>query len=134
PSDGELPTKLVDVSAAVSALRTAVTLLTMSGVPLAITQGEFAQMREGDTSAPADGGSAALGVMKDLEPLPSAAGSWVASYGDTFISLVEFRPDGPPIAQGLLVYGNTSEPSAPRYRTQVDLFSKNQLRPMPSLA
>ena len=132
PSPGELPTRLGDPADAVNTLRVVVGLMDGMGLPINTSIGEWVQMREGTVSVPADGGTASAGVLKDMEPVPVGDG-WSASYGDTWVALVEFQPDGPPLAQGLLVYGNTSEPSAPSYRTQIDLFAQNKLRPIPAL-
>ena len=128
PAAGELPTRLADPQAAVDGLRTAVVVMQGLGQPLDACMGDWVKMSDRSMSVPADGGTASVGVMKDMEPVPSADGSWSADYGDTWISLVEFQPEGPPLAQGLLVYGNTTEPSAPAYRSQIDLFATNRLR------
>lgn len=129
PSPGAMPTRLCDVGAAVGWLRGAKLLLGLLGFPIDVTLGSFAQMRERDVSVGGDGGFVSIGVMKDLEPLPNTEGTWVAQYGDTYTGIVEFTPEGAK-AQCVLPYGNVSEPSAPRYTTQIDLFQKSQLRPV----
>jgi acyl-homoserine-lactone acylase len=45
------------------------------------------------------------------------------------VSRVELRPDAEPIADSLLVYGNTTEPGAPPSRSQYRLWADDQLRP-----
>ena len=132
PGPGEMPTRLADPAAAVGWLRGAHLMLGMLGHRPDVTLGEFVTMRERDHAVPADGGFVSIGVMKDLEPLPGLDGSWVAQYGDTYVGLVEFTPDGAR-AQCVLPYGNVSEPSAPRYTTQIDLFAASRLRPVPPL-
>jgi acyl-homoserine-lactone acylase len=131
PSPGAMPTRLHNAADAVGWLRGAKLMLGLLGLPIDVKLADFAKMRERDTVIGADGGFVSIGVMKDLEPLPSLDGSWKAQYGDTYVGLVEFTPDGPK-AQCLLPYGNVSEPSAPHYTTQIDLFAASQLRPVPS--
>lgn len=131
PSPGAMPTRLHDPETAVGWLRGAKLMLGLLGFKIDVTLGEFAQMKERDYSVGGDGGFVSIGVMKDLEPLPNKEGKWVAQYGDTYTGLVEFTPDGAR-AQIVLPYGNVSEPSAPLYTTQVDLFQKSQLRPVPN--
>lgn len=131
PSPGAMPTRLADPATAVGWLRGAKLMLGMLGFKTDVTLGEFAQMKERDFSVGGDGGFVSLGLMKDLEPLPNKEGKWVAQYGDTYTGLVEFTPDGAR-AQLVLPYGNISEPSAPRYKTQIDLFQQSQLRPVPT--
>ena len=127
---GELPTGLADVAAGVEALRNGVQLLTVLGVPLTASLGQIATFGTDDegTPIPADGGAQILGALKCMEVLPTAAGL-EPLIGDTWVSRIELRPDGEPIADSLLVYGNTTEPGAPPSKSQYRLWADDQLRP-----
>ena len=51
-------------------------------------------------------------------------------WGASYIQLVSFDAAGP-IAQGLLVYGQSTDPKSPHYGDQVPLYSAKQLVPLP---
>lgn len=124
----EVPQGLGDPVQAVEHLRTAVATLPLLGIPLDIALGELCSVGTGADAVPAHGGSGLVGSLKALELTPTAEGL-PATAGDTWIAQVELRPDGPPIAQHLLVYGNTTEPTAPVGRSQWGLWSADELRP-----
>ena len=77
---------------------------------------------------PARGGAQIVGALKVLEMLPGGDGLEVM-IGDTWVSRVELRPGEPPLADSLLVYGNTTEPTAPRSKSQYGLWAEDLLRP-----
>ena len=51
-------------------------------------------------------------------------------WGTSYIQLVSFEASGPQ-AQGLLVYGQSTDPKSPYYADQVPLYSAKQLQPLP---
>ena len=51
-------------------------------------------------------------------------------WGTSYIQLVSFDAAGP-IARGLLVYGQSTDPKSPHYGDQVPLYSAKQLVPLP---
>jgi acyl-homoserine-lactone acylase len=55
-------------------------------------------------------------------------GYWV-NHGTSFLMAVEFTRDGPR-ARALLTYGQSSDPSSPFYRDQLQLFAQRKLRPV----
>ena len=122
-SPGEVPRGLGDPAASVALLRTAVETMTALGIPLDVTLGKLCDVG----GVPAHGGSGLVGSLKALELTPTAEGM-PATAGDTWIAQVELRPDGPPIAQHLLVYGNTTEPSAPPSASQYALWAADSYR------
>lgn len=56
-------------------------------------------------------------------------GLFVLEDASHFIAEVAFGPDGPQ-AQGLLSYGNSDDEDAPGVRTQLQMFSRGETRPM----
>lgn len=125
---GDVPRRLPDAAASVEVLRNAIALLGGFGIPLDVSLGQLCTIGTGEDAVAAHGGSGLVGSLKSLELTPTAAGL-PATAGDTWIAQVELRPDGPPIAQHLLVYGNTTEPSAPPAAPQWPLWAADQLRP-----
>ena len=123
---GQLPTRLADPDATVGFLQAAVGLLGLVGLPLDAALGDLVTI--GPDALPADGSSGLLGGLKCLEVVPGLTGLEIA-VGDTWISRVELRADGPPTADSLLVYGNTTDPAAPPSDDQYSLWNADQLRP-----
>lgn len=121
---GAVPSGLADAVATLPLLRVAVETLASLGLPLDASIGEVCAL---DGTIPADGGSGVLGILKSFEL--TLAGRGVAPLlGDTWISLVQFQPDGRTTAESLLVYGNTTEPGAPPSESQYELWADDQLR------
>lgn len=123
---GGCPGALLDPAAAVAQLRVAVATMTGLGLPLDASIGQVLTLGSGTDAVPADGGSGVLGVLKSLEIVPDPDGVRLL-LGDTFVSHVRFGPGGG--AHSLLVYGNTTEPSAPPSRGQYALWAADRLRP-----
>ncbi|WP_369217487.1 penicillin acylase family protein [Streptomyces flavofungini] len=130
---GGMPGGLLDPEGSVEVLRAAVGLLTGLGVPLDASVGQVCRLGSGEDAVAADGGSGILGVLKVLELLPMAEGLELV-LGDSWISHVQFRGGDWPQARSLLVYGNTSEPSAPCAESQYPLWAADRLRPEYSVA
>lgn len=129
---GGLPTGLVDVPAAVASLRAVVEALPATGLPLDAPLGDIAVLRDGEHVVPASGGPTYLGIFKCLELFPAAV-PWEAFGADTWVARVRLTADWPR-AEALLVCGNTTEPSAPVFQSQVDLHREDRLRPLPPFA
>lgn len=125
---GEVPSKLSDPRGGVELLRLAAGVLSGLGIPLNASIGQIARFGEGDLAVPADGGSGLVGCLKSLELTPTPGGL-PATAGDTWIARVELREDAPPIASHLLVYGNTTETSAPPSEPQWPLWAADRFRP-----
>ncbi|MGI9189983.1 MAG: penicillin acylase family protein, partial [Longimicrobiaceae bacterium] len=49
-------------------------------------------------------------------------------FGDSYVALVEFTPEGPR-ARVLLGYGNASQPGSPHLNDQLPLLSAKRMRP-----
>ncbi|MCO1577251.1 penicillin acylase family protein [Crossiella sp. SN42] len=124
---GAVPTGLADPAAAVAKLRIAVATLTALGLPVDAAIGEICTLGSGPDAVPADGGSGLVGVLKSLE-IGAAEHGIKLVLGDTWVSLVEFRPGGGTTARSLLVYGNTTEPGAPPAKSQFAVWAADRLR------
>lgn len=95
---------------------------------LAVSWGEVVQMQAGNFTAPANGAPSNLGSFRVLTVGTIANQRFQAFAGDSYLSLVEFTDH--PRAQGVLVYGNASQPDSPHNGDQLSLYSQNQLRPV----
>jgi acyl-homoserine-lactone acylase len=125
---GELPRELADPADAVTFLQAAVAVLALGGVPLDAAMGDIATYGRPDNPLRADGASGLLGGLKCLEVLPTLNGFEIV-VADTWVSRIQMRADGPPLAESLLVYGNTTDPAAPPSDDQYALWHADQLRP-----
>ncbi|WP_189222193.1 penicillin acylase family protein [Saccharothrix coeruleofusca] len=128
---GGMPGPLRDPASGVEVLRAAVDTMAGLGLPLDASIGQVLTLGSGEHAVPADGGSGVLGVLKSLEITAGASGVRLL-LGDTWISHVRFGGEHGPLARSLLVYGNTTEPSAPPARSQYALWGADRLRPQRS--
>lgn len=120
------PRGLQDPQKAVAALQSAANEVRKTYGTLDVPYGDVYRIRRGEADAPSpvahqSFGSFAAGLFnKDEDNRYSIVG------GQTFVAVVEF---GKTVrAEGVLAYGNSSEPSSPHYSDQVDLFSRNKFR------
>ncbi|MFD5829854.1 penicillin acylase family protein [Lentzea sp. NPDC060358] len=127
PAPGAVPEGLADPAAGVRTLRLAKETLLATGAPLDASVGQVSSLGDGPGALPGDGGSGVLGILKSFEIVP-AAGGFEKVLGDTWVSLVQFRPGGRTSAQSVLVYGNTTEPGAPRSESQYAVWAADRLR------
>ncbi|MEU5561103.1 penicillin acylase family protein [Streptomyces globisporus] len=127
---GTMPGPLLEPDKAVETLRTAVTTLTALGVALDASIGQVCTIGEGHNAIPADGGSGVLGVLKSLELMPASTQDRMrVLLGDTYISHVRWGDKGTRQMDNLLVYGNTTESSAPSATSQYPVWAADTLRP-----
>jgi acyl-homoserine-lactone acylase len=79
------------------------------------------------------GGDEFEGVLNKLEtqgqPTINSMG-YNVNYGSSYIQVVTFDERGP-VAQGLLTYGQSSDPSSPRAYDQLPLFAAKRWQPLP---
>lgn len=86
--------------------------------------GEVARLRD---DLPGVGGSGELpGSFHVMEYAPNAEGELRPAGGDTFVAIVELRPEGPR-AEVLLSYGNASA-SGPHARDDLELMAAGRMR------
>ena len=89
--------------------------------------GEVTKYRVGDLAVPGESGSGSIGIFPSMIFGPfGKVGTRDALSGETWISMVEFST--PIKAEGLMSYGNSTQPGN-RHRTdQVELLSERKLR------
>ncbi|MDA8019349.1 MAG: acylase [Thermoanaerobaculia bacterium] len=124
------PDGLADPVGAANALSSAASEVETSYGRLDVPWGEVYRLQVGDHDHPASGGPGSLGVFRVLGFAPSgeADGRQRAVVGDSFVSIVEFSD--PVRARALLSYGNHSQPGSPYKGDQLELMSRQELRPV----
>ena len=79
------------------------------------------------------GGDEFEGVLNKLESQGQSLidpKGYNVNYGSSYIQVVTFDASGP-VAQGLLTYGQSSDPASPRAYDQLPLFAAKQWHPLP---
>ena len=119
--------------AMLAALKAAAQKLRQAGVPLDGRLGDYqADIRNG-VRVPVHGGIGDIDGAYNSVHMASelgADGYRNIIWGTSYIQLVSFEASGPQ-AQGLLVYGQSTDPKSPYYADQVSLYSAKQLQPLP---
>ncbi|HEV8168934.1 MAG TPA: penicillin acylase family protein, partial [Pyrinomonadaceae bacterium] len=121
------PEGLADPKAAAAALETAANKVKTAFGSIDIAWGQVARLRYGNSDNPANGGPGGLGIFRVVEYGQTKDGHLQAGFGDSFVSIVEFS--NPLRARVLLTYGNASQKGSPHAGDQIELFSKQELRP-----
>jgi len=121
------PEGLADPKAAAAALETAANKVKAAFGTIDIAWGQVARLRYGNSDNPANGGPGGLGIFRVVEYGQTKDGHLQAGFGDSFVSIVEFS--NPVRARVLLTYGNASQKGSPHAGDQLELFSKQELRP-----
>jgi len=88
--------------------------------------GDIQRHIRGDVNLPLQGGPDVLAAMYMKE---TDNNQYKGIAGESYIALVQFGPDGP-IIETVNAYGSSAEPDSPHYTDQMDLFVKQQLKPM----
>ena len=89
--------------------------------------GDVNRLLRGDLNLPVSGGPDLLRAIYPAEI--SDDGQLKANAGDTWIALVEWRPDGQQTAQSVHQYGAaTMHPGSPHYSDQAPLFATEAWR------
>jgi acyl-homoserine-lactone acylase len=88
--------------------------------------GQVYRMRLGGRDVPARTGDASAGMPAVGGFDRAGDGHYEITDGDTFFAVVQFSK--PLRAEGLLPYGNSSQPDSPHVGDQLELFSKGELR------
>lgn len=121
----ETPRGIADPKSAVAELAAAAADVRKRWGSLLPAWGEVHVLREGVPGVGASGGLGSFHVI-DYASADGGNGGTRPVAGDTFVALVELRPEGPR-AEVLLTYGNASA-SAPFAADQLELLSKGQMR------
>lgn len=122
------PDGLSDPRTAVDLLVGAVAAVDSAWGSIDVEWGQVHRLRRDTLDLPANGGPGALGVFRvtDFEDAPD--GSRVATGGDSFVMAVEFS--APIRARALLGYGNASRAGSPHRTDQLELYARQELRPV----
>lgn len=122
------PSRLADGAGAVAALDSAAAKLRAQGLALDVPWGEVNRLGVAlelpGNGAPGD----PFGVFHVIGYQPTEDGPARAVFGDSYVALVEFTPEGPR-ARVLLGYGNASQPGSPHLNDQLPLLSAKRMRP-----
>lgn len=135
------PTGLADPAAALTALEQAVAVVRETYGKPDVAWGDVNRYRFGDLDLPGHGGPQGFGqytaqtfdVPEDPAAKQNLAGrpggeTPIVGGGDAWVLLVNFTK--PVRAQGILAYGQSSNPASPHSRDQIKLFADNKLRPI----
>ncbi|MBC7805211.1 MAG: penicillin acylase family protein [Akkermansiaceae bacterium] len=114
---------------ATEALADAAEWLRAYGYPLDVKWGDLHRLRRGNVDLPCDGG------LDSLVPfggrLNEADGKTTVTFGTSFRSVVELRPDGNPDIWACLPWGNSDDPASPHYADQLPLAARREYRRVP---
>ncbi|MDX1547805.1 MAG: penicillin acylase family protein, partial [Rhodothermales bacterium] len=122
------PDGLADPAAAATALDAAAREVTDAYGALDVPWGEVYRLRFGGADLPANGGPGELGLFRVLWFAPDDDRRFRAVGGDSYVALVEFSD--PVRAEVLTTYGNASQPGSAHRGDQVELFARQELRPV----
>ncbi|WP_193076019.1 acylase [Pseudomonas sp. FME51] len=112
------------------ALRDAVHKVEAEGWSAGATWGQIQSVVRGTEHIPVPGGDGKLGIYNDIQSRPAADGHRHVVGGSSYIQLVSFGESGP-VAQGLLSFSQSSEPSSPHFMDQTQLFSRQEWQVLP---
>ncbi len=120
------PDGLSDPDSAITSLALAMMQLKSHHMEPDISWGEVNRFKIGDVNLPANGGSAALGIFRNISFEPDEGTTRKATGGDSFVFAVEFG--GTLRAKAVLSYGNASQPGSPHMSDQLKFLSAKELR------
>ncbi|MFP5390036.1 MAG: acylase [Gammaproteobacteria bacterium] len=83
--------------------------------------GDVQGVQRGNRWLPVHGGSDHYGVYNAIESAPTGAGRRAVEEGTSYLQTVSFDDHGP-VAQGLLTYGQSTDPASPYATDQTELF------------
>ncbi|MBD2439560.1 acylase [Nostoc sp. FACHB-110] len=122
------PDGLANPENAVKALIEAATKVEKTYGKLDVAWGDVYRLQYGKFDLPANGGSGDEGIFRAVKFAPTGEKSWRAVGGDSYVAAVEFSQ--PVKAMALTSYGNATQPNSPHIGDQLQLFARQQLRPV----
>jgi len=122
------PDGLSDPATAVDLLVAATAAVDSAWGAADVAWGEVHRLRRDGVDLPANGGPDGLGTFRVTDFQEAPDGRQVATGGDSFVMVVEF---GARIrARALLGYGNASRAGSPHRTDQLELYARQELRPV----
>ncbi len=113
-----------------AALADAVTLLTTRGVALDAPWGSVQNAVRGALHVPIHGGPGSNGVLNMQESEWQSGVGYVPVRGSSYMQVVTFDEQGP-VADAVLSYSQSTEPTSPNYADQTQLYSKKAWNRLP---
>lgn len=93
---------------------------------LSVRLGDFQRHIRGNVNLPLPGGPDVLAAMYSVE---QKDGTFKGVAGESYIELVQFSKEGVEI-ETVNAYGSSANSDSPHYNDQMELFAKQQLKPM----
>ncbi|MBD2355242.1 acylase [Tolypothrix sp. FACHB-123] len=122
------PDGLADPESAVRALSAVAAKVEKTYGTLDVAWGEVFRLKYGSLDLPANGGEDRQGIFRVLNFAPTGDGRFQAVAGDSYVAAVEFSQ--PVKAKALTSYGNATQPNSSHVGDQLQLFARQQLRPV----
>jgi acyl-homoserine-lactone acylase len=121
------PDGLANPAEAVRVLEATATKVEVTYGALDVPWGEVFRL-PGVANLPANGGDNDLGVFRSVWFAPGKDNRFQAVGGDSFVAAIEFS--NPVKAVALNSYGNATQPGSPHAGDQLQLFARQELRPV----
>ena len=121
------PDGLANPAEAVRVLEATATKVEVTYGALDVAWGEVFRL-PGVANLPANGGDGDLGVFRSVWFAPGKDNRFQAVAGDSFVAAIEFS--NPVKARALNSYGNATQPGLPQAGDQLQLFARQELRPV----
>ncbi|MBE9008052.1 acylase [Fortiea sp. LEGE XX443] len=122
------PDGLADPQNAVKTLVNVATKVEKAYGKLDVAWGDVFRLQYGKLDLPANGGEGDKGIFRVVDFAPVGDGRLRAVAGDSYVAAVEFSQ--PIKAMALTSYGNATQPNSPHVGDQLQLFIRQQLRPI----
>lgn len=122
------PDGLANPANAVAALEAAASKVKAAYGTLDVPWGDVFRLHHGNLDLPANGGPSDLGIFRVLDFAPTEDGRFQSILGDSYVAAIEFS--NPVRARVLTSYGNATQPGSPHLGDQLNLFARQQLRPV----
>jgi acyl-homoserine-lactone acylase len=113
----------------IAALKAAADSLGKQGIALDARWGDVQFAVRGTEHIPIHGASGALGVL-DVQQSNPVAGGIVPYHGSSYVQVVGFDREGP-VADAILSYSQSTDPSSPYYADQTRAFSVKKWHRLP---
>ena len=95
---------------------------------LDVPLGEALRLRRGDVDLPLEG---APDVLRALRWTPESDGRLNADFGDGFMMVMDWAPDGALSTRVIHQWGASERPDSPHYADQAPLFARGEWRTLP---